>query len=201
MENLNVKSRENCKNNHVKKNRKKGLVPGILYGKGMKNLLFEIGELELNHVIVKEGSHGIFNIQLDGENHDTLIKEVQRDPVSRKIIHIDLEKIDNKKKIVSNIPIHYVGETFINNKIGAILQKDKDSIKVKCTADNLPKFINIDVSRANIGDQFKVSDVEFSSEISIIDSLDTVIASIGYEQKLPENIDIENYVVVDEKTK
>lgn len=193
MENLNVQSRTKHVNHDAKKVRKKGMVPGILYGKGMQNLLFEIGELELNDVLHRQGEHALLNVEIDGGAINTLVKEVQRDPVTRKVLHIDLEKIEKNKKIVSSVPIHYIGEEYAQ-KSGSILQKDRDSIKVQCEPEDLPKFIDLDVSHAHVGDVFRVSDVEFGSEISVLDNFDTVIASVGYEQKIPEAVEKENGV-------
>ncbi|MGL5244450.1 MAG: 50S ribosomal protein L25 [Sarcina sp.] len=190
MENLKVESRYKKTNHDARKIRKNGMVPGILYGKAISNLLFEISELELNSAISKKGEHGILNVSLGGEQHDTLIKEVQREPVSRKIIHIDLEKIDTNKKITSNVPIHYVGEELINRN-GSILQKDKDSIKVQCDVSDLPKYIDIDVTGFGVGSQIRISDVEFGEDISVVDDFNTVLASISYEQKIPEDLDLE----------
>ena len=194
MENLNVQSRTKHVNHDAKKTRKKGMVPGVLYGKGIQNLLFEIGELELNDVIHREGEHALLNVEIDGNSVSTLLKEVQRDPVTRKVLHIDLEKIEKNKKIISAVPIHYIGEEYAQ-KNGSILQKDKDSIKIQCEPENLPKFIDLDVSGAHVGDVFRIADVEFGSEISVLDSFDTVLASVGYEQKIPEAVEIENGVV------
>lgn len=194
MENLNVQSRVKNVNHEAKKCRRKGMVPGIIYGKGIQNLLFEIGELELNSVLHKEGEHGLLNVQCDGASMDALIKEVQRDPVTRRVIHVDLEKVERDKKITTSIPIHYIGEDLVNRS-GNILQKDKDSIRIQCEANEIPKFINLDVTGAEVGHQFRISDVEFASDIAILDDLNTVLASISKEQKLPENFEMENGIV------
>lgn len=191
LENLNVNLRIKKANHDAKRARKNGRVPGVIYGRDIKNLLFEIGELELNSAIFSQGEHGTLNVNIDGDNVNTLIKEVQRDAVTKKIIHIDLEKIEQNKEITSRVPIQFVGEE-LATKNGRILQKDKDSINVQCTPENLPKFVNLNVSNANVGSVYKISDIEVGKEISILDNLDSVIASIGYEQKIPENIDAEN---------
>ena len=60
--------------------------------KHLSNTLFEIGEMELNEIISKHGQHGVINVELDGREHIALIKEVQREPVNHKIIHMDLEE-------------------------------------------------------------------------------------------------------------
>ncbi|EKY22132.1 50S ribosomal protein L25 [Clostridium celatum] len=182
MSNLEMNKRNADIPNSAKKARKNGKVPGVLYGKKINNLLFEVGELELAHEIGVNGEHGVISFDLDGEEHKGLIKEVQRDPVTNKIIHLDLEELKGKNKIISSVPIHYVGEDYINQR-GIVLQKEKDSVKVECSVENLPKHIDFNVGSGNVGSVYKFGDLEVASEISILDDLNSVIASISYERK------------------
>ncbi|WP_297519178.1 50S ribosomal protein L25 [uncultured Clostridium sp.] len=188
MENLNINQRVKETHHGARKTRKEGKVPGILYGKASQNTLIEIGALELNQYILQEGVNSVVGVNLDGANHKALIKEVQRDAITRKIIHVDLAQVNAHEKVTANVPITFSGEEQLI-KSGAVLQKQKDNIKVKCDADSIPKSINIDVTKANIGDNFKIADVEFASEISILDSLESVIATISYEQKRQEVVE------------
>lgn len=183
MENLQVNQREKNTRHSSRQCRRKGLVPGILYGRGMNNFLFEIGELELNHALSVTGEHGLLSINSQEGSINTLIKEVQRDPVSRKVIHIDLEKVDEGEDIVTSVPINYIGEAYIN-KLDAVLQKNKDTIKVKGALGNIPKSVELNVGKAQPGDQFKVSDVEFGNEITVVDDFDSIVASVSYDQKI-----------------
>ena len=181
MNSLNLTKRDTSVSNNAKKLRRKGIVPGILYGRKNKEFIFEVGELELCREISKNGEHGIVNFDLNGEELQAVIKGVQRDSVTHKIIHLDLEELEKNKKIVSNVPIYYDGEEYLNKK-GMVLQKEKDSVKIECNAYNLPKNIKININENN-GMVFRVGDLEVASELSIIDDLNTVIASISYERK------------------
>lgn len=183
MENLQINQREKKTRHSSRQCRRKGLVPGVLYGKGINNFLFEIGELELNHALSVTGEHGLLNINSQEGSLNTLIKEVQRDPVTRRVLHIDLEKIEGNEEIETVVPINYVGEEYIN-KLDAVLQKNIDSIKVKCSPSNIPKGVNLNVGRAKPGDQFKIADVEFGNEITVVDDLNSIVASVSYDQKI-----------------
>ncbi|EIL8445921.1 50S ribosomal protein L25 [Clostridium perfringens] len=183
MENLQVNQREKKTRHSSRQCRRKGLVPGVIYGKGINNFLFEIGELELNHALSVTGEHGLLNINSQEGSLNTLIKEVQRDPVTRKVLHIDLEKVEGNEEIETAVPINYVGEEYIN-KLDAVLQKNLDSIKVKCSPSNIPKGVNLNVGRAKPGDQFKIADVEFGNEITVVDDLNSIVASVSYDQKI-----------------
>ncbi|MDU4418443.1 MAG: 50S ribosomal protein L25 [Clostridium perfringens] len=183
MENLQVNQREKKTRHSSRQCRRKGLVPGVIYGKGINNFLFEIGELELNHALSVTGEHGLLNINSQEGSLNTLIKEVQRDPVTRRVLHIDLEKVEGNEEIETAVPINYVGEEYIN-KLDAVLQKNLDSIKVKCSPSNIPKGVNLNVGRAKPGDQFKIADVEFGNEITVVDDLNFIVASVSYDQKI-----------------
>ena len=182
MNSLNLNKRDENIPNNAKKLRKNGRIPGVLYGKSSNAFMFEVAELELCREISKNGEHGIVNVDLNGNECQALIKDVQRDPVTHKIIHLDLEELDKNKKIISTVPIYYEGEWYLNKK-GMVLQKEKDSIKVECTADNLPKYISININGSDSGYVYRAGDLEVASELSIIDDLNTVIASVTYERK------------------
>ncbi len=177
------KSKEKKTRHSSRQCRRKGLVPGVIYGKGINNFLFEIGELELNHALSVTGEHGLLSINSQEGSLNTLIKEVQRDPVTRRVLHIDLEKVEGNEEIETAVPINYVGEEYIN-KLDAVLQKNLDSIKVKCSPSNIPKGVNLNVGRAKPGDQFKIADVEFGNEITVVDDLNSIVASVSYDQKI-----------------
>ncbi|QAA32009.1 50S ribosomal protein L25 [Clostridium manihotivorum] len=190
MENIKLNSRDNKIGKTAGKVRRSGKVPGIVYGKGMQNFMFEIGELELNHVITEHGEHGVIDIDLNEQKKTVLIKELQRDPVTHKIIHLDLETIDKNQKIITTVPLHFKGEGILNS-YGAIIQKEKSNIRVSCTPGNLPKYLELDVSQSSIGSTYKVSDIEVGKEISIIDDLNTVLGSVSYEHKIQEAVEPE----------
>ncbi len=196
MNNLCLKERNLGKGHNAKRERKEGYIPGVIYGKKMKNLLFEVSDLELAREISSVGDHGMLNFTINGSEEKALIKEVQRDPVSHKIIHIDLEEVSGNEEIQSEVPIQFVGEEWLNNR-GAVLQKEKMVVKVNCRADELPKSVSIDVSQGKLGDLYRFGDLELGCEISIVDDLQGVIASISNERKLVSDLQVEE--TVDEK--
>ena len=186
MENLNLQKRNTNINNNAKKLRKVGKVPGILYSKELNSLLFEVGELDISREVRRNGEHGVLNLNVDGDRVTALIKEVQRDPVTNKIIHLDLQELEHNQKIISQVPIQYIGEEFLHKK-GMVLQKEKDTVKVECYANNLHKSFKINMSQDDKEAVYRVADLEVASELSIIDDLDLVIASSLYERKLINN--------------
>ncbi|MDP4089036.1 MAG: 50S ribosomal protein L25 [Bacillota bacterium] len=161
----------------AKKVRRMGKVPGVLYGENMHTLLFEIAEMDLVREFSMEGEHGVLNIDVKGESHKALIKEVQKDPVTKKIIHIDLEDINSNKLVQTEVPIHFLNEDKVRQN-GGILQKEKSSVKVQCIADKLPRSIDIDLKNLRFGSALKLADIEFAGEITFLEDMETVIAAV-----------------------
>ena len=177
MEIIHGTKRERLKTNDTKRERKSGKIPGVLYGKGIQSFMFELGGIELEKEIMKNGEHGILNLEINGENHVTLIKEIQREAVNHKIIHIDLEELCENKKVMAEIPIIYSGEGSVRGN-GGIVQKERSSVKVQCVGQNIPRAFNVDLSSLKAGDTYRICNLEMSSEISFIEDENTVLVSV-----------------------
>ncbi|KOR26070.1 50S ribosomal protein L25/general stress protein Ctc [Clostridium sp. L74] len=177
MEKLFVEKRI-CKNNN--KIRKEGKVPGIIYGNNLNNLMFEVGEIELNSIISQIGEHGVADVNYEEKDYKVLIKEVQKDPVKKNVIHIDLENVTNSSNLINaEIPILFLGDELIIKK-GGVVQKEKSSIKVRCPEEKLPNNVMIDLSKYDIGKTFRISDLELGEDITFMENLDSTIASIFF---------------------
>ena len=184
MEELVLNKRIKNTSNSAKKERKRGIIPGVIYGKELGNLMFEIGEMDLVSELKTSGEHGVVNFNLDGYNGTAVIKDVQKDSITHKIMHIDLEEVRPDTNIVAEVPIRFNGKDFLGQK-GVVLQSQKDFVKVSCKPEDLPKGIDIDVSKAQIGSVYKLSDLEVGAEFSIVDDLSSVCASVVTQQFVP----------------
>lgn len=182
MENLKLHKRQKSTLHEAKKVRRTGLIPGILYGRDINNMMFEISELELNKEVAKNGEHAVLNVDLEGKLHRTLVKEVQRDPVHHKIVHIDLEELPKNATIQTEIPIAFLGEDLIMKK-GAAVQKEKSNVKVECKAEKIPRCVNVDLSKLEIGDVYRIMDLELSEDIAFVEDTNSIIASITLNKK------------------
>ncbi len=181
MDEIVLNKRLNKTANAVKQKRREGKVPGVVYGKKLGSLMFEIGEMELVEQLSRTGEHGVLRFDLDGYNGTAVIKEVQKDPVSHKVVHIDLAEVSRYGMLETEVPIKLEGKEFLSTK-GIVIQTQKDYVKISCKAQDIPKSIDVNVSNAKLGSVYKLSDLEVGSEISIIDNLSTVFASVVTRQ-------------------
>lgn len=185
MKELKLNKRNKESGHNARKLRKSGVIPGVIYGKKLDSLMFKIDKMEFLRDLSEVGEHAVVNFNIDGYNGTAVIKELQKDAINHNILHIDLEEIDSNQKIESEVPIIFKGKDFLNEK-GVVLQIQKDSVKVSCKLENLPKFIEFDIKNAQIGSVFKLSDIEVDKEISIIDDFNIVLASISGKQFIIE---------------
>lgn len=178
METLKCDERIKNRSHSGRKSRALGKIPGILYSPELGNLLFEVGELEFNREILKHGEHAALNLKLNNKEHMALIKDIQKEPVTQKVLHIDLQEINSEKVIEAEVPILFVGEDLVGKNGGAI-QKEKSSVKIQGKYHQIPKIINVDVSKMLKGNVLKIADLEMAKEIAFLDDLNTVLAVVS----------------------
>ncbi|MHC1682333.1 MAG: 50S ribosomal protein L25 [Clostridiaceae bacterium] len=186
MENaLNVKVRQKNTRHSARAVRRNKCVPGVIYGKGIANTLFEISELELKHELINNKGHGILNINIDGNLHKALIKEVQRDPVTKEVLHIDLAEVNPNAQITSEVPIVYHGEEKLLKSSGYI-QRERETVRVKCKPDKLPSQIDINIANLRQGDVIRLCDVELGADVVCAEDVNSIVALITNNHNSPD---------------
>jgi len=142
--------------------RRQGKVPAVLYGAARapmsiavdgKEFEAKVGTIEGTHLIRLNSPIGDLGGRL------VLVKEVQRDPVSRALLHTDLYEVDVTAKLKLRVPLHFVGRAE-GVELGGILQPVRREIEVLCLPTEIPDFIEIDVTHLGIHDALHVSDVK-----------------------------------------
>ena len=175
----------------TKRLRKEGKVVGNIYGSDIQPTKIIFEEKELNRLINSGSNHNTLEINVEGKKYNAIIKEIQRNFLNNSILHIDLECFNEDKIINAEVPVNYVNE-FIVSKSGAVLQKEKSSIKVRCRASKIPDYIDLVIKEQMIGHAVKISDMEIGDEITILDSLESVVASINFAKNVAEEPESES---------
>ncbi|MBU0580672.1 MAG: 50S ribosomal protein L25 [Candidatus Margulisbacteria bacterium] len=170
--NLNAGIREEV-GKKVKNLRLKGIVPGIFYGKGNKNINLEINEKDLKKALSTEaGFNVIINLTIKdakGEQNESVIpQDVQVNPITDKVEHVDFRKIDLKEKITTKVPVHLVGIA-PGVKLGGILVHQLHEVEIRCLPTDIPAHIDIDItSLADIGAVIKVGEIKFPEKVEAL---------------------------------
>jgi large subunit ribosomal protein L25 len=160
----------------AKKTRKKGKIPGILYGPGIDNIKIEIDPKELNEILKKETETSHISLKIAEKEFSVLIKEIQRDPIKDRILHIDFFQPSVKEKIRVSVPLVLEGRSEVQ-KLGGVIIKNLSEIEVKGFWKDIPKEIKVDISKLkNFEDKILVSDLKLPKGIEILRGKEEVIA-------------------------
>src|SRR3990167_7676684 len=142
---LNVQNREII-GSRVSSLRKEGLIPAVIYGRGLVALNIHVPAKDFEKVSAEAGESTLVYIKRDKEELPTIIHDVSLDPVSDKIIHADFYKVRLDEKITDSIPIVIVGESPAVKNLGAILVTNINELEVEAFPQDLPHEFMVDVS-------------------------------------------------------
>ncbi|MCL4321419.1 MAG: 50S ribosomal protein L25 [Deltaproteobacteria bacterium] len=177
--NLNVNSRN--KEDNVKSLRKQGLIPAVIYGRNLDSLRISLNYKDFIKTFANHSISSFINIasKEDGINGKTaVIKEIQKDPVTDNIIHIDFHEVSMDEKIEIEAAIHFIGKPE-GVKLGGILEPLMRHIAIKGYPKDIIDTINIDVASLQIGDIIHVKDLKLSDGIEIMADEDAPIVTVA----------------------
>jgi len=195
---LEAKNRQE-KGKKTNKSRREGLIPAIVYGRGVESLNIWITALDFRKLLKKSGESTIINLEIDGKNgRNVIIQEIQRDPVSYKIIHLDFYQVRMDEEIETEVELVFVGESPAVKEFGGILIKNIDKLEVKCLPADLPSHIDVDVSSLKtFDDHITVGDLKIGKGVKLELEPETVIAIVTPPRSEEELKELEEKVEED----
>ena len=173
---LDISERTHTRSKGAKTLRGEGLIPGVLYYSGEKNVNITIDKSVLFHAM--QSGQRIFEIDQDGESQYTMIKELQYHPVTDAIIHIDLMRVRRSEKMTISVPLVLVGEA-IGIKEGGVLSQSLTQVEISCFPTDVPEHIEIDIEDLEMNSARSVADIKIDNEdIEIVSDKNLNVVSI-----------------------
>lgn len=171
----------------AKASRKQGKVPGVFYGFGQENVTIQFDALSLVKFLQSE--HTLVAFTLDGKEYKALIRDFDKDPVTGKVIHIDVMSVRMDRVIDVRVPIEFVGMPIGVKTKGGILQHDMNEFHIKCLPGDIPLHLEVNVENIDIGKGIHVRDLKYD-KIAILnpqnESVCTVVIPKALESVLAE---------------
>jgi len=160
--------------------RRDGAVPGVLYGPKSSPMAIAVNGIELKNRVAHAATMRIMKLkssaaELDGKH--VLVKDIQRSPVSREILHADLYEVDLNRAIRVNVALRFTGKP-AGVADGGILQPLVRDVEVECLPMEIPEFFEVDVSPLGIHDVIHISDMKFAGNVKPIFDSDYAIVSV-----------------------
>jgi large subunit ribosomal protein L25 len=165
------------KKGDIKRLRREGKIPAVLYGHKEKTKQIFIDQKEFKRVLdaLKEETV-IVNLKVGSKTYACVIKSLQQNPMSEELMHIDFQHIHKKEKVKATVPIHAIGEA-PGVKKGGIMDVHLHEVVVRCLPDALPSHIDVDVSNLDLGETVHLRDLTVDN-VEYELSLDTTVISI-----------------------
>lgn len=158
--------------------RQKGAVPAVFYGPKEAATPIAINGRRLASVWKEAGETTIITLRGAGEDKDTLIKDVQTDPVTGALVHVDFYVLEKGKKITLNIPLEFVGEAPAE-KAGHVISKALHEIEIEVEPKELPQHLDVDLSvLANVGDHITAADIKLPPSATLLTGAEEIVASV-----------------------
>ena len=163
----------------ARKARAAGDIPAVLYGPGEEPQTLEINYTDFMKIY--HGGHGE-NVLVDldfgaGQPSKVLFREVQRDPVTEHVLHVDLYHVSMTKAIKVHVPVHLIGIPTGVKDAGGILQHVMREVEVECLPMDIPEHLDVDVSELGIQDAVHVSDLA-TGKFTLTDDPARTVASV-----------------------
>lgn len=184
----------------VRKMRVRGSLPAVLYGGGADPMPLMLDTKSVERILKSHsGEHSILNLSFEGEAAQlAIIKDVQAETVTSKLLHIDLQRIRMDEAIEVTVEFELVNTENIK-KLGGIIQQIMNEINIECLPDKIPDKIIVDMSSCGVGDSIAVSGLSLGEGITILDDADEVIVTVLAPKAMDEKAEGEAAAEGEEK--
>ncbi len=163
--------------------RAQGLVPGIVYGRGLEPVPIAVADRDLQDLLRSSaGSNVLVDLRVPGLTHETsvaaMVREVQRDPVKHTALHVDFQWISLADRVTVQVPISFIGES-PGVVEGGVIDQILYDIEVECLPTNIPEHLTLDVSGMEIRDTRQVSDLQVPEDVEVLADLEDPVVTIA----------------------
>ena len=164
--------------------RQSGQIPGVIYGHARQAQPLTLNAREFERLLEHVTASTVIELDLDGKTSRTLIREIQRHPFKRQVLHVDFLELVAGEKVTVEVPIIYVG-TPAGVRDGGILDQIKHQLTVEADPTVLPEHLEVDVSALTIGHALYVRDVRIPEGVTVRDDPDSPVALVAAPRAEP----------------
>ena len=147
--------------------RKDGVIPGVLYGLNEESVSLSVAWPDLRRALTTDsGINAIIQLEIDGKKQMTIVKDIQRHPVRRDVLHVDFLRIDPNKNVTVDIPLVMIGEAREVSAADGMVDQNMFSLTVSAPPDRIPTEIEVDISSLTVGDAVRVGDLNLPEGVT-----------------------------------
>lgn len=155
--------------------RRAGKVPGVIYGHGHDPIHFAVDRLEITALVRNHGVNAVLELEIDGEQHLTMVKHIDQNVLTLDIDHIDLLTIKRGEKVEVEVPVTVTGEP----APGLMINQDAYELLVEANVLSIPEELVVSVEGAEDGTVVTAADVELPEGTTLVADGETVVATVS----------------------
>ncbi|HXV15693.1 MAG TPA: 50S ribosomal protein L25 [Gemmatimonadaceae bacterium] len=179
-EHLSASARDRGGKGVARKLRSEGRIPAVVYGHGREPQPLSINSRELDRLLDHIAAEAtVIDLDIDGKPARTLIREIQRHPFKRQILHVDFQELVAGEKISVRLPIILVGVPDGVRLDGGILDQTMRELEVEVDPSNIPNHVDIDVTKLTIGSSIHVREITLPEGVEVLDDGDASVCVVS----------------------
>ena len=175
-------SKRNVLGKKTKALRRRGITPVHIFGQSIESQALQCATTELQNIIIHAGRTRPVSLNIEDEKQprSVFIREIQRNPVNRHLLHVDFYQVREGGKITVDVPIILVGEAPAMKEKGRMLSHSLTSLHIECLPNNIPSQIEIDLSPLeSLDDANHVRDIVLDPDIAVHNDPEQLIVKVG----------------------
>jgi len=169
--------------------RAQGKIPAVIYGHGREPQSLAIETRELEKLLSKISAEStVIELSMDGKSARTLIREIQRHPFKRQILHVDFQELVAGEKITVRIPIVLMGIPEGVRQDGGILDQVMRELEIEVDPANIPNHVEADVNSLRIGDSVHVNEIPLPEGVELVGEADSTVCVVSAPRAVVETV-------------
>jgi large subunit ribosomal protein L25 len=179
--------RQGLGSNAARRLRAQGFVPAVLYGESMATTPLVLAKKDVVQILrLETGENTIFKVAVDADTYDAMIKELQIDPATDELIHVDLIRISMDKPVRVTVPVIHSGEPIGVKTEGGFVDFVTREIEVECLPRDIPESLGIDISELHVNQSFKAGGMTVPEGVKVLTDPNTVLVLVSMPHKEEE---------------
>jgi len=172
---LKARLREELGTRAAKRLRRQGLIPGVIYGRGIEPVHIALKERELEPLL--EGGVRFVSVSVGDTTYDAVVQDVHYDYLNERLLHIDLHRVLMTERIRIAVPLVFKGEPKCGPG-GGTVEKHLEELEVECVASEAPESIEVDLSVLDVGKSLHVGDLSLPEGVEALMAADVAVVSV-----------------------
>jgi len=187
---LKAEPRDEAGKGAARRLRAAGRVPAILYGQDVATTKIHVSALDLLHVFHHSGGTStLVDLTVNGDEYLTIAREIQRDLIHDRFIHVDFLAVRRDEKIVVHVEVHEVGES-VGVHSGGVIEHHLREIELQSLPADVPQRIEVDITRLRIGDSLRVGDITPPDGVEFLTDPETMVIAVVEPAVMDTELDL-----------